>query len=59
MPRQKKDWKALNVKLDASLYDQFAAYCEDLGQTKTTALERILKSTINKHEEQKEAFNGK
>ena len=42
MPRCKKDYKNLNIKLQREISDQFEAYCEELGQTKTTALERIL-----------------
>ncbi len=42
MSREKKDSKSLNIKLDRSLSERFEAYCLELGQTKTTAIERIL-----------------
>ncbi len=42
MSREKKDSKSLNIKLDRSLSERFEAYCSELGQTKTTAIERIL-----------------
>lgn len=42
MARPKKDYKALNVKLDSNIMERFEKYCDVMGQTKTTALERIL-----------------
>lgn len=50
MPRKKKDWKALNIKLDATLYDRFDSYCNALGLTKTEALERILKEEMDNYD---------
>lgn len=43
MPRQKKDGHYLNCYLDAQVYDTLCRYAEEAGQTKTLALERILK----------------
>lgn len=42
MPRPKKDSKPLNINLDTKLYNALEKYCEEMGQTKTTAIERIL-----------------
>lgn len=42
MPRPRKDYKPLNVKLDSTIMSRFEQYCDTMGQTKTTALERIL-----------------
>lgn len=50
MPRQKKDSRNLNVKLDASIYRRLECYCDALGQTKTTAIERILDKHLTEYE---------
>ena len=46
----RKDVKALNVRIDADLFDRFQAYCEAKGQTKTVALSRILESYLSEYE---------
>ena len=46
MPRCKKDYKNLNIKLDRRISEQFEIYCDKMGQTKTTALERILQKFL-------------
>lgn len=43
MSRQKKDGRYLNIMLDSAVYVQLEKYCEEVGQTKTLAVERILK----------------
>lgn len=43
MSRQKKDGHYLNCYLDAQVYDTLCRYAEEAGQTKTLALERILR----------------
>lgn len=52
MPRPKKDYQPLNVKLDSTIMDRFNKYCEYKGQTKTTALERILLKHLDEFEKQ-------
>lgn len=42
MPRQKKDAKIINVKLDRAIHDRLDQFCEETGMTRTVALERIL-----------------
>lgn len=42
MKKQKKDGKSLNCILDRKVYDQLELYCNEVGQTKTLAVERIL-----------------
>lgn len=53
MPRAKKDGRVINYKIDRLLYERFAAYCEEKGQTATLALERILKKYLDKYDESK------
>lgn len=42
MPRQKKDAKIFSIKMDRHVYEQLEKFCEEQGQTKTLAVERIL-----------------
>ncbi len=50
MARQKKEYISLHVKADAGLMRRFVAYCEEVGQTKTTAFERIVTAFLDEHE---------
>ena len=47
MSRAKKDGKCLNCIIERSIYERFEAYCEEVGQTKTLAIERILKQFLS------------
>ena len=49
MGRQKKDSKPINLNLDRLLVEQLEQYCEEVGQTKTTALERILRKYLEEY----------
>ena len=48
MARPKKDGTYLNVCIKTEVYNQLAKYCEETGQPKTVAVERILSSFFNK-----------
>ena len=50
MAKQKKDGKYLNIMLETSIYDRLERYCEELGQTKTLAVERILKEHFDERD---------
>ena len=52
MPRQKKDYITLNMKVDTSVMQRFNQYCEEVGQTKTLAFERIVSAHIDKYEKE-------
>ena len=54
MSRTKKDAKVLNVKLDRNIYDRFESYADQLGQTKTTAIERILTKHLDEYDRKAE-----
>lgn len=41
--RKKKDGRPLNCIIERSIYERLEQYCEEMGQKKTTAVERILK----------------
>lgn len=49
MPRQKKDAKVINVKLDRGIHDRLDQFCEETGMTRTVALERILNQYLNEY----------
>lgn len=53
MPRLKKDYRILNIKLDSEINNRFEIYCNEMGQTKTTAIERILLKHLDEHDERK------
>ena len=46
MRKPKKDGKCLNIVIERTIYDQLEQYCAEVGQTKTTAVERILKQYL-------------
>lgn len=53
MTKQNKDWKALNIKLDKTIYEQLEKYCEETGLSKTVAVERILNKAFKEYGEKK------
>lgn len=53
MPKPKKDWKALNIKIQSEVYEQLEKYYEDTGQSKTVAVERILSKAFKEYKESK------
>ena len=50
MPRPKKNYQPLNIKLDSTIMERFKIYCDIMGQTETTALERILQKHLDAFE---------
>lgn len=42
MARQKKDAHTITIKMDSQVYNQLEQFCDESGQTKTMAIERIL-----------------
>lgn len=42
MSREKKEGTYINIRIRQDVYDKFCDYAKEMGQTKTTALERIL-----------------
>lgn len=50
MPRKKKKGRNFNILMDEEIYDRLEKYCEDVGQTKTTATERIIGQFLDKYE---------
>ena len=54
MPRQKKDGVSINYFIRRDVKEKLDKYCEDVGQTATMAIERILDEHLNKYFENKE-----
>ena len=53
MPRQKKDGVNINYFIRRDVKEKLDAYCEDVGQTATMAIERILDDYLTKYMENK------
>lgn len=53
MPKPRKDWKALNIKIQSSVYDELEKYCEETGLSKTVAVERILGKAFKEYEKKR------
>ena len=49
MPKPKKDWKALNIKIQSEVYEQLEKYCEETGLSKTVAVKRILSKAFKEY----------
>lgn len=49
MAKPKKDGHFINIYLDRTLYNRLSFYAEEKGQTKTLAVERILKQYFDEH----------
>lgn len=54
MARKKKDYMILNMKVESSVMQRFNDYCEEVGQTKTLAFERIVTDFLNRREAEKQ-----
>ena len=53
MPRPKKDYVLFNMRVDRTVMERFNGYCEEVGQTKTLAFERIVSAYLDQYEEDK------
>ncbi len=54
MARQKKDGININYFIRRDVKEKLDVYCEDVGQTATMAVERILDDYLTKYLENKE-----
>lgn len=51
MSRPKKDGVYINYYIQKDIKERLDKYCEEVGQTNTMAIERILKQFLDKHDE--------
>ena len=47
MPRQKKDAKILNIKLNREIHEMLVCFCDETGMSKTVATEKILSQYLD------------
>lgn len=55
MSRPSKDSKALNIKLDSSLYEKLEKHCNKVKRTKTAVVELALEEYLKKKNHLNEA----
>lgn len=53
MAREKKDGRHINLYIERKIIELLEQYCEEVGQTKTVAIERALKQYLNDYATQK------
>lgn len=46
MAREKKDGRHINLYIEREIIETLEQYCEEVGQTKTVAIERALKQYL-------------
>ena len=54
MARAKKDGVHINYYIDREVKEKLDKYCEEVGQTNTLAVERILKKHLDEYFAKKE-----
>lgn len=54
MARPKKDGVNINYYIRRDIKERLDNYCEDVGQTATMAIERILEEYLDKYEKNKD-----
>ena len=53
MARPKKEGRKVSFYMDAEIVERLDRYCDEMGQTKTVAVERILKAHLDKYDMEK------
>ena len=59
MARPKKENTPTSFRLDTAISERLTRFCEDSGQTKTTAVERALTMYIDDYEEKQRKLQEK
>lgn len=54
MGRRKKDAHPFNIKMDSRVYERLETYCDEKGQTMTTAVERLLTAAFDENDKAKD-----
>ena len=58
MARKKKNGVFINYYIDRNVKEMLDEYCEEVGQTNTMAIERILKIYLENYKAKKESQNN-
>ena len=53
MAREKKDGRHINLYIEREIIEMLEQYCEEVGQTKTVAIERALKQYLSEYQKDK------
>lgn len=53
MAREKKDGRHINLYIEREIIEMLEQYCDDVGQTKTIAIERALKQYLCEYHKKK------
>lgn len=54
MARPKKEGRKVSFYMDAEIVERLDEYCEEMGQSKTLAVERIIKAHLDEHDKEKQ-----
>lgn len=54
MARQKKEFKALNCKLESNIWDKLDEYCKETGANKTFVVEKALNNFLTDYQEKQD-----
>ena len=49
MPRPKKDYKVLSIKMSTPIHDKLEQFCEESGLSKTIAVEKLLDRFLDEY----------
>lgn len=50
MPRERKDGKYINLRIEKSVYKRFDDYCKKESRTKTAALEKMISTYLDQYD---------
>jgi len=53
MAREKKDGRHINLYIEREIIEKLEQYCEEVGQTKTVAIERAIKQYLSDYQSNK------
>ena len=54
MARPRKEGKKVSFYMDAEIVERLDEYCEEMGQSKTLAVERIIKAHLDERDKAKQ-----
>ena len=53
MPRQKKEYSPVSIKMNQAVFERLQAYSEESGVPKTTVIERAIARYLDEKEKKK------
>ena len=58
MAKKTKESKPFSIRMDKQMFDRLTAFCEESGQSKTTAIERALAMYIDDYDKKRELITS-